>query len=300
MGIGTASPTAKLHTFGTVRLEGLTGTGGFVAIDALGNLSKADPLAGIIKGVIGSTGNVVSGTGFTVTHPFTGVYQVTFTTPPAATPVINVTGEPSLTTYTTQPAYCTTSYTSGTCAAFGDYINVVSTTGGVTNINNANTNCSAGSYGNYLATSAQVTAGSTITLNVTVNIPGGFDPEGLGVWIDYNNNGQFETSEFVASSAPSTVANRTMNITIPTTSPNGNLGMRLRVGYSYAFGGTEGCGAIGTWGETEDYTIKVTGSTGATTIPNVLNATNTGFTVRVMTPKDVLTDTKLYFTAVQP
>gem|GEM_PF-1202143 len=54
VGIGTNVPTTQLHTTGSVRFAGLTGTGTVVAIDGTGNLSKTS-ITGMPSGTFGQT-----------------------------------------------------------------------------------------------------------------------------------------------------------------------------------------------------------------------------------------------------
>ncbi|QBN17871.1 hypothetical protein [Flavobacterium nackdongense] len=55
LGLGTPSPTAQLHTTGTVRLETLTGTGNRMVIaDANGNLAAQDITVGTVTNVTGT------------------------------------------------------------------------------------------------------------------------------------------------------------------------------------------------------------------------------------------------------
>jgi hypothetical protein len=61
VGIGTTTPTAVLHTFGSVRHEGLTGGGNLLGVDANGNVIKVAPA------IYNSSGNCV-------TPPTAGTY----------------------------------------------------------------------------------------------------------------------------------------------------------------------------------------------------------------------------------
>lgn len=85
VGIGTTSPTAKLDVRGNIRL----GTSGDVlAPGGVENLR-------IIRGVVGGAGNIIAGSGFTVTHGPTGSgqYTITFNTPFPSPPTIMATAE---------------------------------------------------------------------------------------------------------------------------------------------------------------------------------------------------------------
>ncbi|MDB5203721.1 MAG: hypothetical protein JWQ27_3130 [Ferruginibacter sp.] len=121
-------------------------------------------------------------------------------------------------------------------------------------INNSST-CSAAGYQNYTATvpATTVAAGSTNQMKVTVG-PGG--TEYVGVWIDYNQNGTFDATEFtlLGSANGATI---TSNVTIPVTALAGTTRMRVRVRFATALTGADACSAY-TYGETEDYNVTIT------------------------------------------
>jgi hypothetical protein len=81
VGIGTLTPTAKLDVRGDVRLGP---TGQLLATSGEENLR-------IVRGSLSPDGSILSGAGFTVAHPFIGVYDITFNpsfaTPPTVTAV---------------------------------------------------------------------------------------------------------------------------------------------------------------------------------------------------------------------
>ena len=64
-------------------------------------------------------------------------------------------------------------------------------------INNNSTCSGPSAYSNYTSTVAagSVAAGLAMPMSVTVGNGGG---EAVGVWIDYNQNGVFETTEFTS------------------------------------------------------------------------------------------------------
>ncbi len=107
-----------------------------------------------------------------------------------------------------------------------------------------------------------------------------------GAWIDYNQNGFFETAEFLGSFANS-AANSTTNIsfTVPGTALIGNTAMRVRHRYGGAVTSTDACtnftgtAGAGGAGETEDYRVSIAGGcvqptlqVSAVTVP-VINTT---------------------------
>lgn len=149
--------------------------------------------------------------------------------------------------------YCTPVYTSG-CTG-GGRIDDVITTGGVINISNIGTNCtgSIGSYADFSATHifSQVQG---VSSNLSVKVLG--FSSGVKAWIDYNQNGLFETSEMIISS-PSTVSagsTYTGSFTVPYTAIPGETRMRVKVVESSST--FDPCGTH-SWGETEDYQVQI-------------------------------------------
>lgn len=117
--------------------------------------------------------------------------------------------------------------------------------------------CSDNGYGNYLeATKPVVRAGKYYPLEVTVG--DSKEEQSVSVWIDYNNNGLFDASEFIYIG---TTKNSTLrkNISIPQETKSGDYRMRIRtaaVGAEKATGDLA-CDETQLKGETEDYTIHI-------------------------------------------
>jgi hypothetical protein len=83
VGIGTASPLATLDVRGNIRF---------------GSAGQFFPAAGeenlrIVRGIVDSTGAILVGSGFTVSHPSVGRYTITFNTPFAGTATVTATAE---------------------------------------------------------------------------------------------------------------------------------------------------------------------------------------------------------------
>lgn len=97
---------------------------------------------------------------------------------------------------------------------------------------------------------------SSYTLNVTVG--GGYEFESVSVWIDFNDNGIFESSEFtyLGTDSASIVSGQ---ILIPLSAPIGSHIMRVRVAAVDQLGATDdlACDEDQGYGETEDYTINI-------------------------------------------
>src|SRR5690606_13679163 len=92
--------------------------------------------------------------------------------------------------------YCIPTYSTG-CSS-GDNIDDVMLAGAVApGINNLNTPCAAGSYSDYTDMSATLTIGNSYSGNVTTGYD--FNSEDVRIWIDYNDNEVFESSEQIAT-----------------------------------------------------------------------------------------------------
>lgn len=144
-------------------------------------------------------------------------------------------------------AYCTPSSTNST-----NYITNFTITGGITNFNNP-TGFSAGGYGNYTAISASQQPYASVNFSSTYT--GGDGLFGFNIWIDWNNDLDFnDAGEKVYGSGSYNTGN-TGTITVPGTASVGAHRMRIRADYNST--NPSVCGNI-TAGEAEDYTFNVT------------------------------------------
>lgn len=152
--------------------------------------------------------------------------------------------------------YCTPVYTQGTID--GDLIsNIVIQ--GTTLSNNTGTAIDGPSYSyfngqpNY---TAELQAGNTYTVEVSVGTFGG---QNIAVWIDYNDNGLFEANERVGFTTASIPANGTASftITLACNPPLGTHRMRVRDVWNTAGVNIDPCASYG-YGETEDYDVTIT------------------------------------------
>ena len=188
--------------------------------------------------------------------------------------VVNCTassGSANSATGTFTSTYCTPTSTNTI-----DYITGFSTAGGVTNISNPSGALSPGGYGNFYAThSASQYPGSV--LNFAETYIGG--SHGFSIWVDFNNNGVFETSERLFN-AGSTAAGFTGSITVPSGTAAGDYRMRIRAWYNNL--NPDPCTNIN-YGEAEDYKLTVlalspcsgTPSAGTALVNGVANAAAT-------------------------
>ncbi len=131
--------------------------------------------------------------------------------------------------------------------------------GGMTNSSGAD-----GGYGDYTSEVASVAQGSTNQLTISAGFSGSSYTEFWNVWIDYNQNGTFETSERVANGSSSSAGNLTTNITVPSNAVLGSTRMRVSMKYN---SNATACEDFGD-GEVEDYTVNITAGSASFTIFN--------------------------------
>ena len=155
----------------------------------------------------------------------------------------------------TPPPTVTYCASKGTSVAY-EYIDLVQ----LGSINRAS-GADAGYY-NGTALSTSVAAGSAQTISVSAGFAGTAYTEYVKVYIDYNQNGVFtDAGELVVNAAASTAATtRTGSFTVPTTAKSGNTRVRVVLSDNSA---TTSCGSY-SYGETEDYTVNITGGTART------------------------------------
>ena len=95
--------------------------------------------------------------------------------------------------------------------------------------------------------------------NMSVSMTFGADgSQHSAIWIDYNKNGVFETSENVAISTTAAAGNATVNYTfsIPLTASTGVTRIRVRGASDGVYTAAGAC-ASATYGETEDYFLNI-------------------------------------------
>ncbi|WP_449400638.1 GEVED domain-containing protein [Chryseobacterium wanjuense] len=123
---------------------------------------------------------------------------------------------------------------------------------------NVNNTSEPSTYTNYTTNSALVVnliKGSTNnTVSVTKTWTGTLYNEAIRVWIDFNRDGTFDTSEMVMDSPPNQTPTVSSTFTVPTTSVL-NKPLRMRVALRYNTSPTA-CTSY-TYGEVEDYNVMV-------------------------------------------
>ena len=131
-----------------------------------------------------------------------------------------------------------------------------------TTLSNSNTGCNNlnGLYYSVFPasgnTTCTLTAGEAYTISIQVK-----GNDAVSMWIDYNQNGIFESKEWTQLCAYSDPNTRiTKNFIVPEIARNGPTGLRIRSRVTGVLNdSTSACSPFGT-GETEDYTVTITGS----------------------------------------
>ena len=155
-----------------------------------------------------------------------------------------------------QNCFCTPTYVDG--CEYGDDINTITLTGALsTGINQVNNPCPGlNAYTNYTSLSPTKMAAGT-TYNGTISTD--YSDEGVKFWIDFNNNGMFESSEMLTNfdgvaEAPLTSP---YSLPIPASAPYGVHRMRVRlVYYDPVAADIDPCAEYD-YGETRDYNVRI-------------------------------------------
>lgn len=128
----------------------------------------------------------------------------------------------------------------------------------------ARTSGADGGYYNGTATSTSVAAGSSQTINFSAGYASTAYTEYWKIYIDYNQNGVFtDAGETVVSGSSSSTGTLSSTFTVPATAKSGATRMRVIMSDASA---TTSCNSY-SYGETEDYTINISGGTLAPEAP---------------------------------
>ncbi|MDQ7916261.1 GEVED domain-containing protein [Mesonia sp. MT50] len=136
----------------------------------------------------------------------------------------------------------------------GRYIDNFATTGGAQNISNMGSGYSADGYGDFTTMTVEANAGDE--LSFTADIIGG--TAGFRIWVDWNQDGLFDTTEEVAYSSSGYSAAHAGDFTIPLSAATGETRMRIVSHWLSTSGDVDPCETGFTNGEFEDYTIDIT------------------------------------------
>ena len=282
-----------------------------------------------------NSGSLSSSTGDTVYASPSGttIYTVTGTTAgcsATATATVSVSPSPVISLDTATPpspsicaghqsqlevdasvpyTYCIPSITNTYLHYLGSF-SLTDTTNSTTYVSTSN-GFSPGTSNNYVdhgvaATTGSLTAGTTYDFSGTC----GGAYEGAAIWIDFNQNGVFDNNELLYAhyvGAASGGAQFTGSFQIPATAFSGTTKMRVRIGwgsdtlagptgvYACAPGNTDG---FSTYGETDDYTITITGGATPTGLQYSWTPANTVSNASIANPVATPSATTAYTVVV--
>ncbi|WP_075340854.1 endonuclease [Tenacibaculum agarivorans] len=157
----------------------------------------------------------------------------------------NVSNSSNAITVTTQSATAVYCSSKGNSTNY-EYIDNV-TIGGISNSTAAN-----GGYGDFTNLTGNLSFGSN-TIIVSAAFVGSPYTEYWKVWIDFNQNGTFESGEEVVSGSSSSAGNLSYTFTIPNTAKTGATRMRVSMKWN---GAPTACETF-SYGEVEDYTVNI-------------------------------------------
>jgi hypothetical protein len=170
----------------------------------------------------------------------------------------------STSAYSASVNFTTTEVQLNYCASNGnsvadEYISSVN----LGSINNTSGASSSG-YADYTSQSTNLTKGASSTITITPTWTGTVYSEGYAVFIDYNKDGDFaDSGETVWTNAASQTTPVSGSFTVPTSAITGTTRMRVVMQYNAT---PSACGSFD-YGETEDYTVNITGGVADTTAP---------------------------------
>ncbi|WP_300492269.1 GEVED domain-containing protein [Flavobacterium sp.] len=179
--------------------------------------------------------------------------------------------------------YCVPSSTSS-----ATYINSFTTTGGSTNISNTASGYTTGGYQDNYAT-ATVAQYPTGTINFATTVTGG--TVGTAIWVDWNNNLVFETSERVYATT-AYGDGQTGSFVVPAGTALGDYRMRVRIDYNNST--PDACASANTRTEAEDYKLTVVAMPSCMPPTAVAATANTAFTATVTWTASVSTPANGY------
>ncbi len=182
--------------------------------------------------------------------------------------------------------YCTPTTVTNTSY----FVDGFTTTGGTTNITNTGSGFSTSGFGNFTGQSVSQIMGGTVNFSLIMSSTAASGGSGVAIWVDWNRNGTFETTERVYNTSTYAYANLSGSFTVPANATAGSTRMRIMLDYNAGSPSTPCTITTTPQGEVEDYAFNVSPvisafswSDGATTLgtTNPLTATvsaNTTYT----------------------
>jgi hypothetical protein len=157
-----------------------------------------------------------------------------------------------------------------TSTSAASYFDSFATTGGVTNITNSASGFSTNGYGNFTAQSASQLQGQPVSFSTSLV----GTTVGVAIWVDWNQNAVFETTERVFNTG-AYVSTALGSFTVPATALPGTTRMRIAMDFNAT--SPLACPASGGRREIEDYsfTVLVPPACSGTPVAGTITATNT-------------------------
>jgi hypothetical protein len=157
---------------------------------------------------------------------------------------------------TTQSTYAgAASFFTGYCQVSttysGDYLSSLMSTGASTNVSYTASSNPTGSYSDQTAQS--ISSYASATFDITTTYVGGSN--GVNVWVDWNNDLDFDDANELLGSTAGSAASQTISITTPATAALGNYRMRVRAQYG-STANPPSCGNV-SYGTTLDFNITI-------------------------------------------
>ena len=199
------------------------------------------------------------------------VYQNGVLTTTTTATSLGVTGLAAATTYN---FYVTAKDAAGNVSSASNTVTVTTLSAGISYCNSAgstarefinrvqlgsinNLSGNNNGYGNFTSLSTSLSTGSTATITITPAWNGMSANEAYSVWIDYNQNGNFDSNELVFSKSKSKASSVSGSFFIPSNAVSGTTRMRVSMKYNALPTACE----VFTNGEVEDYTVTIVGTT---------------------------------------
>jgi bacillolysin len=235
----TQAPTAPTNLAASGTTSTTTNLSWTAATDNVG-VSGYDVYQGtVLKATVTGTTYAVSGLTTSTAYSFSVKAKDAAGNISVSSNVVNVTTSASTVTYCASKG-------NSVADEFIDYVAI----GGIANTTGAN----AG-YANFTNLTGNVPYGAN-TIILSVGFTASAYTEHWGVWIDYNKNGTFETTEKVVTGSTSSSTNLSYTFTVPTTALAGATRMRVSMKYNAA---PTACETF-SYGEVEDYTVNIGGT----------------------------------------
>jgi hypothetical protein len=151
-------------------------------------------------------------------------------------------------------------------------------------------NCDLNGYSDSTSSAFTVinlTAGNTYSLQANISNSGNGGNMAAGAWIDYNQNGIFDSAEFIYLGFGGTqIYSNTLSV--PITAPSGFVRMRIKIDASFANASTvlDPCdnNNFSSYGQILDYKVNITAAPACSGTPNAGNAISTETAVCLNVP----------------